>query len=197
MQKTSYKDHMDNKILKHIIGGASGLKWLLTNRVVSWIPSQHLKFFFLKMLGVKLTKNVKLYHGFQVRNPKGLIIEDGVSIGPKVLLDARSGLTIKRSAIIAYGAIIWTMNHDYNDVNFCGKGGPVEICEYAWVCSRSIILPGIKIGKGAVVASGAIVTKDVPDFAVVAGVPAKIVGTRKDQEYKYGYAHHCDYNHFQ
>lgn len=186
-----------NRIVKHIVGGGSGLKWLFANRVVSWIPSQHLKFIFLKMLGVNLTKNVKLYHGFQIRNPKGLIIEDGVSIGPKVLLDARSGLIIRKSATIAYEAIIWTMNHDYNDVYFCGKGGRVEIGEYAWVCSRSIILPGIKIGKGAVVASGAIVTKDVPEFAVVAGVPAKIVGTRTEQEYKYGYIHHSDYNHFQ
>ncbi len=89
--------------------------------------------------------------------------------------------------MIAYEAIIWTLNHDYNDINFCGKGAPVEIGEYVWICSRSIILPGIKIGKGAVVASGAIVTKDVPDYAIVGGVPAKVIGHREENDYQYGY----------
>ncbi len=74
-----------------------------------------------------------------------------------------------------------------NDINFCGKGAPVEIGEYAWICSRSIILPGIKIGKGAVVASGSIVTKDVPPYAIVGGIPAKIIGQREIKQYDYGY----------
>ena len=101
------------------------------------------------------------------------------------MLDGRCGLTIGKSAVIAYESIIWTLNHDYNDIHFAAKGGPVNIGEYAWVCSRSIILPGINIGMGAVVASNAVVTKDVPDFAIVAGVPAKIIGYRERKEYDY------------
>jgi acetyltransferase-like isoleucine patch superfamily enzyme len=54
----------------------------------------------------------------------------------------------------------------------------VIIEDYVWLCFRSIILPGVKLGKGCVVASGAVVTKDVPPFTVVAGVPARVVGTR-------------------
>lgn len=96
-----------------------------------------------------------------IRNPKGVELGDGVSIGPKVLLDGRKGLTIGKNATIAYEAIIWSLNHDYNDIHFCGKGAYVNIGEYAWICSRSIILPGVSVGKYAVVASGAIVTKDV------------------------------------
>ena len=61
----------------------------------------------------------------------------------------------------------------------------MEIGDFAWICSRSIILPGIKIGKGAVVASNAVVTKDVPPFAVVGGVPARIIGHREEKEYEY------------
>lgn len=128
-----------------------------------------------------------IMEGYHIRTPKGINIEDGVSIGPKVLLDGRKGLTIGKSAVIAYEAIIWTLNHDYNDLNFCGKGAPVEIGEYAWICSRSIVLPGVKIGKGAIVASGAIVTKNVPDYAIVAGIPAKVVGQREIKNYQYGY----------
>lgn len=106
-----------------------------------------------------------------MRNPKGLIIEDGVNIGPKCLLDARKGLIIRKNAVIAYEAVIWSLNHDYNDKYFCGKGALTEIGEYAWICSRSIILPGVKVGEGAVVASGAVVTKDVPPYTIVGGVP--------------------------
>ena len=116
-------------------------------------------------------------------------------IGPKCLIDARCGLTIRKNAVIAYEAIIWTLNHDYNDIMFCGKGAPTEIGEYSWVCSRSIILPGIKVGRGAVIASGAIVTKDVPPFAIVAGVPAKIIGYREEKDYCYGYHQSNDTTH--
>ena len=138
-------------------------------------------------MGLKFYGCVMFMEGFHIRNPKGITIEDGVSIGPHVLLDGRKNLHIGKSAVIAYEAIIWTLNHDYNDIYFCGKGAPVSIGEYAWICSRSIILPGVTIGKGAIVASGAIVTKDVPDYAIVAGIPAKIVGQRDIKDYQYGY----------
>ena len=144
---------------------------------------------------MKASKDVCFYPGFTIRNPKGLVIEDGVNVGPKCLLDARRGLIIHRNAVIAYEAIIWTLNHDYNDINFKGKGASTEIGEYAWICSRSIILPGVKIGKGAIVASGAIVTKDVPDFAIVGGVPAKIIGYREKKNYQYGYHYKNDTSH--
>lgn len=174
----------------------NGIRTTLTQRIIPWIPSKILRNRGIRMMGAKASKNVMFYPGFQVRNPKKLVIEDGVNIGPKCLLDARRGLTIRKNAVIAYEAIIWSLNHDYNDINFCGKGAPTEIGAYAWICSRSMILPGIKIGEGAVVASGAIVTKDVPPYAIVGGIPAKIIGHREEKEYQYGYKKSEDYTHF-
>lgn len=165
----------------------TGYEWWYINSWLCNFPSIRFRNRKLRKMGMQMTKNVRLYAGFHIRNPKGIVVEDGVSIGPKVLLDGRNGLTIRKNAVIGYEAIIWTMNHDYNDLHFCTNGGPVEIGEYAWVCSRSIILPNIKIGKGAVVASNAVVTKDVPPFAIVAGIPAKVIGYRDEKEYKYGY----------
>lgn len=81
--------------------------------------------------------------------------------------------------------MIWTMHHDYNDINFKAVGSPVIIEDFAWVCSRAIILPGITIGKGAVVASGAVVVKDVEAWTVVGGVPAKKIGDRDKKQYNY------------
>lgn len=183
-------------IKKHIYGCYDGFIWFLTNSVLPNIPSQTIRNRGLRLLGVQMSSNVKLYSGFSVRNPRKLIIEDGVSIGPKVLLDARCGLIIRKNAVIAYDAIIWTLNHDYNDCFFSGKGAPVVIGSYSWICSRAIILPGVKIGEGAIVASGAIVTKDVAPYSIVAGIPAKVVGERKRNNYSYGYCSNEDYNHF-
>lgn len=183
------------KIKYHIAGFINGVNWLLTNSIIPHLPSQTFRNLGMRMMGVNMSKNVKFFSGFSVRSPKKLKIEDGVSIGPKVLLDARCGITIRKSAVIAYDAVIWSLNHDYNDEHFCGKGAPVEIGEYAWICSRAIILPGITIGKGSVIASGAIVTKNVPPYAIVAGVPAKVIGHREEKVYDYGYESSKDYNH--
>lgn len=187
--------HLIIRTLSHFRGGYYGIKSTLVERVIPSIPSKTLRNVFIRWAGVKASRNVCFYPGFMVRKPKGLIIEEGVSIGPKCLLDARMGLTIHKNAVIAYEAIIWSLNHDYNDIHFKGKGAPTEIGEYAWVCSRSIILPGVKIGKGAIVASGAIVTKDVPNYAIVGGVPAKIIGYREEKDYQYGYHHKNDTSH--
>lgn len=184
-----------NRLKKHIYGMIAGIRWLLSTRLIPSIPSQHIRNWSLQKMGVKMNMNVKFYSGFSIRNPENLVIEEGVSIGPKVLLDARCGLTIRKNAVIAYDAIIWTLNHDYNNVNFCGKGAPVEIGAYAWVCSRAIILPGVTIGEGAVVASGAIVTKDVAPYTVVGGIPAKKIGNREQKQYDYGYTKENNYSH--
>ena len=173
-----------------------GWEWWFTNSFLYNFPSKRFRNAMLKHMGMKMNGDVRIYAGFHIRNPKGIVLEDGVSIGPKVLLDGRKGLTIKQGAVIGYGAIIWTLNHDYNDIHFCGKGAPVIIGAHAWICSNSIILPGITIGEGAVVASGAIVTHDVPPYAVVGGIPAKVIGQRDQKDYDYGYKKANDKLHF-
>ena len=137
------------------------------------------------MGGGKIGKSVSMFASVDVRNVKGLTIEEGCSIGPKVLLDARKGIYLHKNVTVAYDAIIWTLHHDMNSEDFHTVGGPVEIGEYAWICSRSIILPGVKIGKGAVVASGAVVTKDVDPYTIVGGIPAKKIGERDHLEFTY------------
>lgn len=141
----------------------------------------------MKRMGVTINGPIAVRKGLEIRGANQLVINKGVSLGPGVLLDARNGIEIGESAVIAYQSIIWSLNHDYNDIHFVTKGAKTTIGKYAWVCSRSIILPGITIGEYAVVASGAIVTKDVPPYAIVAGIPAKIIGFREQKDYDYGY----------
>ena len=175
----------------------AGFLWRLSTKTVPNLWSSRLRNRGMRRLGVTMSPDVKFFAGFSVRCPKGLVIEDGASIGPRVLLDARSGRHIGRSAVIAYDAVIWTLNHDYDDLHFCEKGAPVEIGAYAWICSRAVILPGVTVGEGAVVATGAVVTHDVAPYDIVAGVPARVVGHRTPREWAYGYRAGEDLSYFE
>ena len=133
-----------------------------------------------KILLKKLGTNVSFARHLDIRSPYRISIGNHVHINKYVLLDGRSPLTIGNNVDIAQEVNIWTMQHDYDDPQYKTIGKPVVIEDYVWIASRATILPGVTIGRGAVVASCAVVTKDVPPLAIVAGVPAKIIGMRKD-----------------
>lgn len=98
-----------------------------------------------------------------------------------VTLDGRRGIKIGKNVNFSSEVMIWTLQHDYNNPSFSVKGGEVIIEDYVWISTRAIILPNVRIGKGAVVAAGAVVTKDVPPFTVVGGIPAKKIGERNKE----------------
>jgi acetyltransferase-like isoleucine patch superfamily enzyme len=75
-------------------------------------------------------------------------------------------------------AAILTLGHDTQSPTFADRGGEVVIEDKVWIGFRAIVLPGITIGKGAVVAAGAVATKSVPPYSIVAGVPARKIGER-------------------
>lgn len=133
-----------------------------------------------RVFGAQIGHPVALYSGIEIRKPSGLTIGSGSAIGHRVTLDARGTLVIGSHVNISSEAMIWTAQHDYRDPEFDAVYKPVEIGDYAWLGPRCIILPGVKIGRGAVVAAGAVVPKDVPPCAVVAGVPARVVAQRPD-----------------
>lgn len=160
------------------------LLWMLPS-LVKYIPSRTLRRAAYNAMGGGISRSVSMFHNVSLRGVKGIKIGDNCSIGPGVLLDGRSGLEIGKNVTVAYEAIIWSLSHDYNSPIFASKGAKVIIDDYAWICSRSIIMPGVHIGKGAVVASGAVVTKDVDPYVVVGGIPAKTIGKRDCIDYSY------------
>lgn len=155
------------------------------NSIVSHIPSRHIRYILLKLLGMKIGKKVSMYGNFEIRGIRGITLGDNCSIGPRVLFDGRESLVIGNNVTIAAEAMLWSMHHDKNDSEFKTVGKPTEIGDYAWICTRAIILPGVKIGKYAVIAAGAVVTRDVKDFEIVGGVPAKCIGIREKKDYLY------------
>jgi acetyltransferase-like isoleucine patch superfamily enzyme len=143
------------------------------------IPSHHLrKLTYSRLFGMQLDPTATIYGGTEVRSPRNVRIGKHSSIGHHAILDGRMGLTIGENVNLGTGVWIWTLEHDPQSPDFATVGGPVTIEDYAWVSCRVVILPGVRIGRGAVVAAGAVVTKDVPPYAIVGGVPARVIGER-------------------
>ena len=151
----------------------------LTLKVLSHFPSHHFRniilIFFFRL---KIDKKVAIYSGFIIRSPKRIKIGKGTVVGYNCELDGRKGLTIGENVNISSDVKFYTLQHDYNSPSFEAVGGPIIVHDYAWVSVRSIILPGVTIGKGAVIAAGAVVTKDVDEYTIVGGIPAKKIGDR-------------------
>ena len=114
---------------------------------------------------------------------KNLSIGKGTVINPECRLDARGGLDIGKNVSISREVFILTLTHDCNSNSFDLQKGPVMLGDDSWLGIRSIIMPGVKVGRGAVIGAGAIVTRDIPDYAIAVGAPAKVVAYRKVQEY--------------
>lgn len=129
----------------------------------------------------KIGKGAILYSGFEIRSPGKLDVGAYTVIGHKAVLDARGGLKIGSNVNLSSEVMIWTAQHDYQDPDFGTDFKPVVVGKYAWLGPRCIILPGVTIGEGAVIAAGAVVTKNVEPYAVMGGVPARKITNRSRQ----------------
>ena len=106
----------------------------------------------------------------------------GVFINHSAILSASGGIEFEDGVMIAPGVRIATINHDTNNRHTIYTYGKVTIKKNAWLGMNVTICPGITVGKYAVVGAGAVVTKDVPDYAVVGGVPAKVIRMQDPSE---------------
>lgn len=155
---------------------------------ISYVPIVCLRWVLYKLFLKRLGNRTRISRRVDVRCPYRVRVGSFSNINKRSLLDGRGGeLTIGNCVDIAQEVNIWTLEHDYNAPLYTAKGESVIIDDYAWIASRATILPGVHIGKGAVVAAGAVVTKDVPPMTIVGGVPAKVIGKRNvDPKYKLG-----------
>lgn len=147
-------------------------------RQIQRAPARYLKTV-LKRLGAKIEDSVTLKTGLLLDNIdfglNRLWVGEKAYIGPGVFMDMAESITIEAEAVIAPQVMLLT-HGDVGDrmlaKKIMRKAGPVLLKEGCWIGARAIILPGITIGKQAVVGAGTVVTADVPDFTMVAGVPA-------------------------
>ena len=153
--------------------------------VLGYIPSHEIRLMIFDLAGVKIGEGSTIHIGARFYQPKNVSVGRGTIIGDHATLDGRAKLTIGDHVDIASEVMIFNGEHDIHSATFEPINAPVVIGDYVFIGPRAIILPGVSIGWGAVIAAGAVVTKDVPDSTIVAGVPAEAIGHRKAKVLNY------------
>jgi maltose O-acetyltransferase len=176
--------------------------WVYLCTLTGYIPSHTIRLFLYRTLfRVQIGKDSSIHWRAEFNQPAGVAIGHNTIIGNDAFLDGRAKnfiaykkahgfpLTIGNNVSIAGEVNMYTMEHDIDSPDFAEIGAPVVLDDYVVIGSRVTILPGVHIGKGAVVASGAMVTKDVAPYTVVGGVPAVLIKNRsKDLRYTLKFA---------
>ena len=133
------------------------------------------------MCGMKIGKKTKIDLNQYFLAASQFKIGNYCNINHNCFIDARGGILIHDNVSISHYVKLVTGSHGINSTSFEGKFSSIEIDDNVWVGIGATILQGVKIGKGAVVCAGAVVTKDVVDYEIVAGIPAKVIGHRNKE----------------
>lgn len=157
--------------------------YLLT--LVGCVPSHTIRNAVYTVTGIRLGKGSTFHMWARFYDPANIEIGQDSIIGDHAFLDGRGKIKIGSHVDIASQVLIYNSEHDINSTDFQATTAPVTIGDYVFIGPRVIILPGVNIGKGAVVGAGAVVTKDVPEGAIIGGVPAEIIGERKNKNLRY------------
>ena len=167
----------------------SNLAAAIYRSVVTHIPLHFIRQSFLRAAGMRIGKNVAILTGATIIRPERIRIGNGCMIGFDSFLGGEAGITIGDNVNISSQCVFLGGIHDPDDPHFGAILKPTVIEDYAWLATRATVVAGVRIGRGAIVATGAVVTKDVPPYAIVAGVPAKKIKERNPEACKYELAY--------
>ena len=133
---------------------------------------------FVKLVRADAARDVSLERGVRVTEKGGVTVGENTNINTGVVLDGRGGLQIGSKVNISPEALILTAEHDPRSPDFDGVRSAVVIGDRVWIAARAMVLPGSRVGEGAVVGAGSVVRGEVEPWSIVAGNPARKVGDR-------------------
>lgn len=131
-----------------------------------------------ELTGRKVDESFRLFPPFNTDCGKNLVFGKRVFVNAGCKFQDQGGITIGDDVLIGQNVVIATLNHAM-DPDSRGDMNPKPVCigNKVWIGANATLLPGVSIGEGAIVAAGAVVSKDVPARTVVGGVPAKVIKT--------------------
>ena len=168
-----------NKICKKIFRAPYYFcSYYVLNYIINYIPIYFIRKQYLKCLGMKIGEGSIINMSQRIIFPNKISLGTNSHINCDCLIDGRGTIVIGNNVSISFRTNLITGSHEVNSETFDYKTNSIIINDYVWIGANVTILPNVKIGRGAVIASGAVVTKDVPAMSIVGGIPAKLIGKR-------------------
>lgn len=151
----------------------------IANRIVAHVPSHYFRLWFYRnMMGFRIGRQSYIFMDAWVDGRHGFAMGNNSVVNQNCRLDTRGGITIGDNVTVSADVCLLTADHDLQDPDFAGRDKPIVIEDYVFIGTRAMVLPGVTLGRGSAVAAGAVVTKSVAAHTIVAGVPARPIGTR-------------------
>ena len=144
-----------------------------------WFPAYGLKRRILRLFGASVGRGVIIKPHVRIKYPWLLKIGNDCWIGEEAWIDNLATVDVSNDVCLSQGVYLCTGGHDFRRVTFDLIVKPIVIGAEVWIATRAVILPNVTIGRGAVVAAGAVVSRDVPPGVIVGGCPASIIGDRE------------------
>lgn len=144
-----------------------------------FLPFSPLKVWLLRLFGAKIGKGVRIKQGVRIKYPWFLEIGDYVWIGENAWIDNLAKVTIESHVCLSQGVYLCTGNHDWSDIAFSLRLGEIYIEEASWIAAKSVVAPGVRVGKGAILSLGSVATKSLDAMMIYAGNPAIAIKPRQ------------------
>lgn len=163
--------------------GASRLSeslWVITSGFIfeTWIPGSWWRAIILRSFGAEIGRAVVIKPHVRIKFPWRLTVSDFCWIGQGVWIDNLCSVKIYENACVSQGTYIGTGNHDWTKETFDLLVQPVTVGAHAWLGARSIVAPGVNVGNGAVLTMGSLAVKNLSQWSVYTGAPAKKIKER-------------------
>lgn len=153
----------------------------IINHFVSHIPFWFIRKLVLLVLGAKIGKGTRLDMNITFLDPNHLTIGNNSHLNRQCIIDSRGSISIGNNVSISFRSALLTGSHDYRSPKFNYVKSYIRIDDNVWIGFQSTIIGNIHIGEGAIVCAGAVVTKDVEPWTVVAGIPARKIAVRNSE----------------
>lgn len=184
MQVKMKKVRLDTFSTGNFDKGAGFIKqilWYFVNALIvraSWNPFMGIKIALLKAFGAKIGKGLIIKNNVCIKFPWKLTIGDYVWLGENCWIDNLDEVTIGNHVCISQGALLLTGNHDYTLTSFDYRNAPIIIEEGAWIGAKTVVCPGVTVHSHAILTVGSIINKDMEEYGIYQGNPAKFIRKR-------------------
>jgi putative colanic acid biosynthesis acetyltransferase WcaF len=155
--------------------------WVVWTLLARWTPPplHGWRRLLLRLFGARMAANSRVYGSARIWYPRNLVMEENAAMGPGVICYSMAVISVGRDAIVSQRAHLCAGTHEVDDPLFQLRAYPIRIGVKAWVAAEAFVGPGVTVGEGAVLGARGVTVKDLPEWTVWAGNPARSIRERR------------------